>query len=104
MKNPLYISAKSRTGLESLKNAIIEKTASKIHDNQPIITKERHYSHLNNASKALDKALEGIESNQYIDLISFEIRCGVENLSEIIGMNISEEILGGIFSTFCVGK
>ncbi len=104
VKNPIYISAKERTGLNELKNALIKTVSFETFDDTPLLTKERHYLKLNEAYTSLENVLSGIASNLSVDLISFDLRMGLESLSEIIGINISEEILGGIFSKFCVGK
>lgn len=102
--DPIYISAKDHTGLKKLKDALKKTVSFETQDDTPLITKERHYTKLNEAYTSLDKVLSGITSNLSVDLISFDLRMGLEALSEIIGMDISEEILGGIFSKFCVGK
>ncbi|MCH9621859.1 MAG: tRNA modification GTPase MnmE [Chlamydiia bacterium] len=104
IQNPIYISAKEKQGLQSLKNAILEKTHFEHIDDTPLITKERHHHCLKESLSSLDKTLTGIEADLSIDLISFDLRFGLEKLSEVIGINITEEILGGIFSKFCVGK
>lgn len=102
--NPIYISAKEKTGLKELKDALIKTVSFETFDDTPLLTKERHFIKLNEAYSSLETVLEGISSNLSVDLISFDLRIGLESLSEIIGINISEEILGGIFSKFCVGK
>ena len=104
VKNPIYISAKEKTGLQELKDALIKTVSFETFDDTPLLTKERHFIKLNEALLSLENVLSGIASNLSVDLISFDLRMGLESLSEIIGINISEEILGGIFSKFCVGK
>jgi len=103
-KNPIYISAKEKHGLDGLKKALIENVNFDQKDETPLLTKERHYHCLCESLLSLEKVLAGIESNLSIDLISFDLREGLEKLSEVIGINVTEEILGGIFSKFCVGK
>ncbi|MCH9617785.1 MAG: tRNA modification GTPase MnmE [Chlamydiia bacterium] len=102
--SPVYISAKNRTGLESLKKALISTLPFESKDSAPFITKERHYKSLTTALKSLETVLTGIEKGLSVEYISFDLREGLESLSEIIGINVTEEILGGIFSKFCVGK
>jgi tRNA modification GTPase len=104
VNNPIYISAKHKTGLKILKQALIGTLSLESNQDVPILTKERHFIKLNEALTSLEKALSGLFSHVSIDLISFELRMGLFSLSEIIGINITEEILGGIFSKFCVGK
>lgn len=104
VKDPVYISAKEKSGLEALKQSIIDHVSFNTKDDTPLITKQRHFDSLSESLSALDKTLHGLSSDLSIDLISFELRYGLEKLSEVIGINITEEILGGIFSKFCVGK
>lgn len=102
--SPIYISAKKHTGLSELKKAITASLHFETKDNIPLITKERHYTSLKTCLKSLDAAVKGIEQELSVEYISFDLREGLESLSEIIGINVTEEILGGIFSKFCVGK
>ena len=39
-----------------------------------------------------------------IDIISIDIKDAVERLAEITGENVTEEVIDGIFSRFCLGK
>lgn len=102
--NPIYISAKDKLGLEALKKGLISRVHYESNDDTPVITKERHFAKLNETLLSLEKVYAGILSDLSVELISFDLREGLENLSEIIGINVTEEILGGIFSKFCVGK
>jgi tRNA modification GTPase len=101
---PVYISAKENLGIFDLKTAIVNKISFENKDETPLITKQRHFSCLKEALLSLDNVLNGFKTDLSIELISFELRYGLEKLSEIIGINITEEILGSIFSKFCVGK
>ncbi len=103
-QNPIYISAKEKNGLDGLKKALIDKIDFDQKDETPLLTKERHYHSLCCALLSLENVLAGIQSNLSVELISFDLREGLEKLSEVIGINVTEEILGGIFSKFCVGK
>ncbi|MCH9811790.1 tRNA uridine-5-carboxymethylaminomethyl(34) synthesis GTPase MnmE [bacterium] len=102
--NPIYISAKEKKGLESLKKALIEKLSFSTNDNTPLLTKERHFAALSKAKKSLEEVSLKMEQEVEVELLSFDLREGLESLSEIIGIDVTEKILGGIFSKFCVGK
>lgn len=102
--DPLYISAKLSTGLDSLKKALLAKVTYETVDETPILTKERHYQQLQLALSSLTATKDAIDNEHSVELISFDLREGLEHLAEIIGINVTEEILGGIFSKFCVGK
>ena len=49
-------------------------------------------------------ALEKIQSNEFLDLISIYITSGMRALGEITGDELEEDLLNKIFSEFCVGK
>jgi tRNA modification GTPase len=102
--SPIYISAKNRTGLTELKEALISHLHFETKDNTPFITKERHYTLLKTSLQSLEMTVDGIRKGLSVEYIAFDLREGLESLSEIIGINVTEEILGGIFSKFCVGK
>ena len=102
----LHISAKFGTGLTELKNIIVDScnSGSSIDTGGAMITNMRH-------KIALEKALENIEAakNNIINGVSpefaaFDLREALDNLDEITGRKINEEILDKIFSSFCIGK
>jgi tRNA modification GTPase len=47
---------------------------------------------------------EGLENGVGGELLVMDIKSAIYSLSEIIGRNVSEEVLNQIFSNFCVGK
>ncbi len=73
-------------------------------DNTNIITNKRHADILNKSIISLDNAILSIDNGFSIDFLSIDINDAYELLSEILGLNIEEEILDKIFSSFCLGK
>lgn len=69
-----------------------------------VITSERHKKKLSGALKYLKKAMAGLSRNDTPELISFEIRLGINEIDEITGAVYNENILDRIFSRFCIGK
>jgi len=69
-----------------------------------VITSERHKKKFNNALKYLKRAIAGFKRNDTPELISFEIRLGINEIDEITGRVYNEDILDSIFSRFCIGK
>ena len=101
----LYISAKDKSGITELKQAFVNKVIDKTLASQnTIIANIRHYEALKNAYSSLDKVLAGIDAHITTDLIAFELRQALEYLGEISGEVTNDEILGNIFSKFCIGK
>ena len=101
----LAVSAVSGAGIEELIRAI---TAKLVDDNSTnnsvIITSQRHFSCLSRAAADLKEALVSLSAAQPAEIISFFIRGALSGLEEIVGVTENEEILGRIFSKFCIGK
>ena len=73
-------------------------------DNAVIVTNARHYHALTRAAEALTRATDGLESGLSGDLVSQDIRECLHYLGEITGEITTNDILGEIFSHFCIGK
>lgn len=69
-----------------------------------IITNKRHEDILNKVTISLSNCLKSIDLGHSIDLLVIDIDDAYQSLSEILGLNIDEEILDKIFSSFCLGK
>ena len=101
----LNISAKEKAGISELKQAFIDKVIDKTLASQnTIVANIRHYEALKSAYSSLDEVLAGIDTHITTDLIAFELRRALEYLGEISGEVTNDEILGNIFSKFCIGK
>lgn len=100
------ISAREETGIELLKKEIIASAAlpQVTDENAVIVTNARHYHALVRAGEAITRTLQGLESGLSGDLISQDIRECMHYLGEITGEISTHEILGEIFSHFCIGK
>ena len=105
-KPTIKISAKTRQGIDELYEKIIELfSLNQIEvDSSEMITNIRHKNQIDKAVISLQKALNGIESYMPIDIIAVPIKEALEELSEITGENVSEDIISEIFSKFCLGK
>ena len=70
-----------------------------------IITNARHYNALLLAREALDRAAIKLRNNTETDLLAIDIHDVIDNLGSILGSEITpDEVLGNIFSHFCIGK
>ncbi len=100
------ISAREGTGVERLKQEIITTAAlpQVTDENAVIVTNARHYHALVRASEALDRTLQGLSTGLSGDLLSQDIRECMHYLGEITGEISTDDILGEIFSHFCIGK
>ncbi|MDR0428196.1 MAG: tRNA uridine-5-carboxymethylaminomethyl(34) synthesis GTPase MnmE [Dysgonamonadaceae bacterium] len=101
----IFLSAKFRKNTELLEKALME--AAKLpewNNNDIIVTNIRHYEALSNALTALKRAETGLNENRSSDFVAQDIRECIHYLGEITGEISTDEILGNIFSKFCVGK
>ena len=100
------ISARAGTGIEQLKQDIIEAAAlpQVTDENAVIVTNARHYHALVRASEAIDRTLQGLSTGLSGDLVSQDIRECMHYLGEITGEISTDDILGEIFAHFCIGK
>ena len=105
MENAVLISAKHQTGIDTLKKKLSGMIQSqKVMPPDMTVANIRHYEALKNAYESLDAVLMGIDNQITTDLIAFELRRALEYLGEISGEVTNDEILGNIFSKFCIGK
>lgn len=102
----IKISAKCKTGLTTLKREIVDRIwKNRLPDKDQItLTKERHFSSLNEAIDGVDSVIQGFKNNVSPEFLAFDLRQSLRSLSSIIGTNVTEDILGAIFAKFCVGK
>ena len=64
----------------------------------------RHTALLDSASRSLEAARLLVSSGEPPELAAIELRSALDAIGRIIGMADTEEILGKIFSSFCIGK
>jgi tRNA modification GTPase len=102
---PIFISAKSRTNLDVLMDRI-SQVAMQFSDqqNDVLISNVRHFDALNRAYEGLKAVQEGLDTGLPTDLIAMDIRQVIGHIGSITGTVDVEEILGSIFSKFCIGK
>ncbi len=104
--NILEISAKNGYGEEELKTMIDNMFfKGELSFNDEIyITNVRHKELLKEAFASLENVADSIEKDMPEDFLSIDIMGAVEKLEEIIGGNLSEDLVNEIFSKFCMGK
>ena len=104
-KDILFISAKNKTGIDDLKNAVYNGAIQTpdIADNT-IVTNARHYESLQQIARSLADIKSGLQNNIPGDLLALDIRRCLYYLGEITGEITNEDKLDFIFSKFCIGK
>jgi len=101
----LFISAKEKRGLDFLRQKLSETVEKEsLNSDSVIITNLRHYDALVHVSESLMRVIKGLEEKIPEDLLAIDIRQAIHYLGEITGEITSDEILGNIFKSFCIGK
>ena len=99
-----HFQAKYGVGLDQLRQQLID-AAPKTSDNDVIVTNARHYEALCRAHSHLLRVINGLQQQMSGDLLSEDLRQTLDTLAEITGGQITpNEVLGNIFSHFCIGK
>ena len=97
----IYISAKQQFGIELLKNHLKEIMGFNATSESAFIARRRHLEALDKAHQFLVTAQDDFKS---IELLAENLHLAQNALSEITGAFTSDDLLGLIFSSFCVGK
>lgn len=105
LNNKIEISAKTGEGINNLKNEIKNLFFDgEISSESLIVSNSRHKQALYRALENCKVALDRVNANEYLDLISIYITAAMKALGEITGNELEEDLLNKIFSEFCVGK
>ena len=104
--NIQFISAHQKFNIELLKESLYNITTQHAQHTtgNAIVTNTRHFEALVQASASLDKAKHGLQSRLSGELVAFDLRDALQHLGSITGEVSNEEVLGSIFSRFCIGK
>ncbi|MFL3023080.1 MAG: tRNA uridine-5-carboxymethylaminomethyl(34) synthesis GTPase MnmE [Methylophilaceae bacterium] len=100
----IYLSAKLENGIDLLKNTLIERVSDNFYQDSEqsvILARSRHIYALNNVRQSVTKALINKESSE---LLAEELTQAQHELSAITGEFTNDDLLGKIFSSFCIGK
>ena len=101
----LFISAKTGAGIPELKNAILTNVGWQAGQEDILISRQRHIDCLMHAEVALNKAAHyAFQGNRALELFAEELRLAQEHLGQITGRLLPDDLLGKIFSQFCIGK
>lgn len=101
----IKISAIENQNIQDLKNELSSYVEQlKTSENNVIITNQRHFQALQKSLDAVNKVKEAINFQISTELLAYELRNALEHLGEISGEVTNDEVLGNIFSKFCIGK
>ena len=100
-----FISAKTREGLEELQQTLLSfVNRGLLESRDPVVSNARHYEALQKALESIERVREGMDAGVPTDLVSIDINQALYHLGEITGEISTDDLLGNIFSNFCIGK
>ena len=103
--NFLMISANNSIELINLKDKIdLFITKNLVNEESSIMINERHFSSLTNVNESINNVKKNLNNKSNTDLLALDIKYALNHLGEITGEVTNDEILGNIFSKFCIGK
>lgn len=101
----IKISAVENQNIQDLKNELSSYVEHlKSEEGNVVITNQRHYEALQKSLNSVKQVDEAVSSQITTELLAYELRNALEHLGEISGEFTNDEVLGNIFSKFCIGK
>ena len=101
----LYISAKNKSGILQLTDALYNKIIhQEIITENTLITNTRHLEQLQKIKVYLLSIQENLQANLSTDLIAPDIKLCLQHIGELTGTITNENVLDYVFSKFCIGK
>jgi tRNA modification GTPase len=97
----VYLSAKQHIGIDLLRQQLLQAVGYRSEGEGVFMARERHLNAIHRARKSLETAHQNW---QQIELFAEELRLAQHALSEITGEFSADDLLGEIFSRFCIGK
>lgn len=99
--NVVWLSARSGAGVDLLRHTLLEVVGWQAHGEGLFMARERHVQALQRAQAHLERA---DQHRSRLDLFAEELRLAHESLGAITGEYTADDLLGEIFSRFCIGK
>lgn len=91
--------------MEEFKRLLVKKIQlDNLNTNQTVVTNARHYESLVRTQASLEQVISGLNMGVTHDLLAQDIQYALYSLGEITGEITTDDLLGTIFSKFCIGK
>lgn len=104
INNDVYISAKQGKGLDELKQTIKQAVGLVDSGEDQILARRRHLQALEDALLCVENAKQELLHSQAGELMAEQLRLAQDYLGSITGNFTADDLLGEIFSSFCIGK
>ena len=99
-----HIAAKHRLGIEYIVDWLQQACGFDAESETAFIARERHLQALIAARKFIEKTVSGVSEQSHLELVAEDLRLAQQQLGSITGDFTSDDLLGEIFSSFCIGK
>jgi len=100
----IHLSIKTGAGMDLLIRHLKDSVGFNEATDNVFIARRRHLEALAHAHEAVETALNQLQINQAGELVAEDLRMAQQSLAEITGEFTSDDLLGRIFSSFCIGK
>lgn len=103
----IITSAKLGAGIDELKDRIrdmVIRSGNISEGNEIALSESRHKLALEKSIESLKSFIEAINNGESPEFLALDLRVALDSLGEITGEVTTEDILGRIFSKFCIGK
>ncbi len=101
----VLISAAQQQNLDGLKEKLLSHVAlDQLQKTDTVVVNARHHESLTKSKEALEEVLRGIDNQLTNELLAQEVRSALYYLGTITGEVTTDELLGNLFSKFCIGK
>lgn len=101
----IFIAAKAANNVDAVKERLLQLVnTGLLQSGETIVSNARHHRALTQALGALNSVSLGFHDGLPTDLIAADIRQALHHLGEITGEITTDDLLGNIFSKFCIGK
>jgi tRNA modification GTPase len=99
-----YVSAKTGQGFDSLKETMSKNLGEIIGDDSVYMVRDRHIKLFNLSIKSIEKCIAVLVSGNDMEIAAEELKISRKCLDDLVGVKSSDDVLGDIFSNFCIGK
>ncbi len=100
----IYISAKTGAGIDDLINRICSTLDICDNEEDIIFARQRHIDALNSVKDHLQHAISAAKSKAGLEVLAESLRLALSGFDDVTGKTTSDDVLGKVFSQFCIGK
>ncbi len=103
-ENEVYVSVKTSVGMDKLLEAIYQHLDIAENEEDLIFSRQRHLEDLHRISNGLKSVLSDIANGAGLEVQAESLRQCLSGFDDLTGKTTSDDVLGAVFSKFCIGK